>query len=501
MIDTKYQQGKTTKKGGWVECHTGNPLAFTTHDGIKVYAGGSSRAGGWWLMDETPDLAMGPDNEVMKGMPSKYSTRGLDAEKWSCMSKIEQVEPKEILAIDFPDYKVPQDLGKEFWEELAENIRTNEIKSIHCMCMGGHGRTGVQLSILRYLLASDEEKKTWKDSNELITEVRDNYCQKAVEATAQQKYVADMCEIEVGPPLGFHKGYTQGHSVYGGSTSGWQKNPPAKTNYNIKLVECTLCDFVSWENTDEDILKDEWCFDIKCQGKLVDVSPFVVKRDTTTNSTDYCMCLKCLQPVSDLQVMSINHLSEELMTTLHGDNWADLLESQTRLNSSNTCKGNLLRNLVNVWTTVLDGEDKILENVIVVDSCVLCDITMKDRSDAPNYTKGDRGFVHHVKCDYCFKKLSPHILTMALDVKNATTLKACPECINKSKDASFFFTNQLVKEDGLILDGVSPQHWFRLTNRKNWPDDPNPPKQGEAKEEGNGPTNETTTGEDDYNVV
>ena len=507
MIDM-HKTNKTKKQGKWAECHTGNPLAFTTHDGIKVYAGGSSRAGGWWLMDETPDLAMGPDNEVMKGMPSKYSTRGLDAEKWSCMSKIEQVEPKEILAIDFPDYKVPQDLGKEFWGELVENIRENEIKTIHCMCMGGHGRTGVQLSILRYLLASDKEREAWKDSNELITEVRDNYCQKAVEATAQQQYVADMCGIEMGPTLGFHKGYNQ--TGYGTGTGGWKKTTAAKTNYNIKLVECTICDFVSWENTSEEILKDEWCYDVKCNGKLVDVSPFVIKRDTTTNSTDHCMCLNCLQPVSDLQVMSINHLSEELMTTLHGEEWRDLLESQMKLNSVNTCKGNLLRNLSScfsddpIWSNMAKeagDEKKMPENMVVVESCIQCNIGMKDRSEVPNYTKGDRGFVHHVKCDYCFKKLSPHILTMALDLKNNTTLKACPECINKSKDASFFFTNQMKKDDGLILDGVSPQHWYRLTNRKGWPDDPNPPKQGQTTEEDTGPTNATTTDEDDYNVV
>ena len=57
------------------------------------------------------------------------------------------------------------------------------------------------------------------------------------------------------------------------------------------------------------------------------------------------------------------------------------------------------------------------------------------------------------------------------------------------------------KDDGLILDGVSPQHWYRLTNRKGWPDDPNPPKQGQTTEEDTGPTNATTTDEDDYNVV
>ena len=487
-----HMKDKTNKqknnKAKWSECHTGNVLAFTTHDGIKVYAGGSSRAGGWWLMEETPDLAMGPDNEVMKGMPSKYSTRGLDADKWSCMSKISKVEPKEILAIDFPDYKVPQDLGKAFWEELAKNIRKNKIKTIHCMCMGGHGRTGVQLAILRYLLASKKEREEWKDANELIMAVREPYCHKAVEANAQQEYVAEICGLEKGALLPFHKGaYNQ--------TSTYPKYSPKKTNYNIKLVECTICDFVSWENTEEDIEVGEWCYDFKCQGKLVDVSPFVIKRDTCVHSEDHSMCLSCLQPISDINIMSVNHLSGDLMEMLHGKEWSKLLASQLKLNSGNNAKGGLLRNLAEV----LSAKDGIPEKLLVVDSCILCNFAMKDTKEAPDYTKGDQGYVHHVNCDYCYKKVNPTLLTMAKDIKNQTTLKACPECITKGKDAKFFFTNQLKKEAGIVLDGLSPQHWFRLTNRKGWPDDPSPAKQGE--QEHKDVVNETTTNEDDYNVV
>ena len=57
----------------------------------------------------------------------------------------------------------------------------------------------------------------------------------------------------------------------------------------------------------------------------------------------------------------------------------------------------------------------------------------------------------------------PHILTMAVDVKSDSNNKACPECIVKSS-SQFFFKDNLLKEDGAIIDGVSPQRWLRLTH-------------------------------------
>ena len=451
---TYYAHNKTNNNK-WKECHTGNPLVFTTHDGIEVYAGGSSRSGGWWLMENTPDLAMGPDSEVLKGMPKGNSTRGLSEHFWPCMDKIEIVEPpKNILAIDFPDYKVPQDLGKEFWEQLVIDIRDNEIKTIHCMCMGGHGRTGVQLAILRYLLATEKERKDWPDSYELIMAIRGPYCDKAVEADSQQLYVADMCDIPLGPKLPFHKAqaYTTTTTAYTGKSS------VKKTNFNTKLVECTACDFVSWEDG-EDIEKGDWCYDFSCQGKLANVQEYCIDRDKATLEKDACMCLNCLQPVSDIQIVSTNTLSDNLMEILHGEDYSTLLSSQTKLNSSGTLKGKLLRNLSE---TLLDKQ--MPDDIVVVDSCILCNFTMSHNSDAPDYEKGDRGFVHHVKCDYCYKKVSPHILTLTKDTKNNTNCKACPECINSSKSSKFYFTNHLKPEDGKIVDGVSPQHVYKLTN-------------------------------------
>jgi len=465
---------KTTWGGGTAQCHTGNVLVFTTSDGIEVYAGGSSRSGGWWLMEEIPDLAMGPDDQVSKGMPGKYATRGLDAEKWSCMDKVEKVEPKNLLAIDFPDFKVPQDLGREFWEQLVIDIRENEVKTIHCMCMGGHGRTGVQLAILRYLLATDEEKKQWADANELITAIRKPYCDKAVEANGQQDYVAEMCGIDSGPYVGFHKGQ------YGGSysaSSGWggTKSSVKRTNYNAKLLECTSCDFTTWESKKTSTKESDWCYDISCTGKLEDISKYSLDRDKAGLDKDSCLCLNCLQPVSDIQIMSVAKVTDfkEIMETLHGGDWNKLLQSQQRLNSAGTLKGVLLRHLSNMvhlddkGRAKLTTEEiaKIEQGVIVATSCILCNITMNNNDNAPDYKKGDRGFVHHVKCDYCHKKVSPHILTMARDTKQNVNCKACFECIEGSKN-KFYFRDEIKAEaiEGAIIDGLSPQSWLRLTD-------------------------------------
>ena len=454
---TVYKRHGTTTTTGtgttWKECHKGVNLVFTTHDGIEVYAGGSSRTGGWWLMENPPDLAMGPDSEVLKGMPKGNASRGLETASWPCMDKIEIVEPpKNILAMDFPDFNVPADLGKEFWEQLVIDIRKNGIKTIHCMCMGGHGRTGVQLAILRYLLATEKEREDWENSYDVVKAIRGPYCDKAVEATKQQEYVADMCGIPIGPALSFHK------AQYGGTTTSYGKSSVKKTNFNTKLVECTICDFSTWEDSENELEKGDWCYDFACNGKLTDVHEFCIERNKASIEKDACMCLNCLQPISDIQVMSLNHLNGNLMEVLHGEDWSTLLASQMKLNPAGNLKGKLLRKLSQLLLDLKEGDD-----VVVVDSCILCNFNMKDNSDAPDYEKGDKGYVCHVKCDYCYKKVSPHILTMALDVKSNTNCKACPECIADSK-SQFYFQDNMTEEDGMRIDGISPQRWLRLTH-------------------------------------
>lgn len=173
-----------------VGCHKGNVLVFTTPDGIEVYGGGSSRGGGWWVMSPLPDLAIGPKEIVNKAINTHKFPKG-----WLIDSISEPIVP--IVALDFPDYGVPRNLGKVFWLSLVEDIYTHGVKRISCQCMGGHGRTGVQLCILAHYLLPDSQHK-WKDAGELIDWVRDKMCIHEVEARKQQDYIAEVCDIPVG---------------------------------------------------------------------------------------------------------------------------------------------------------------------------------------------------------------------------------------------------------------------------------------------------------------
>ena len=195
----KTQSIKPSKVG----CATGNVLVFTTPEGIEVYGGGSSRQGGWWVMNPLPDLAIGPSEIVKKGSKHKFP------KGWLIDSIIEPAVP--IVSLDFPDYGVPKDLGKVFWLSLVEDIYTHEVKRISCQCMGGHGRTGVQLCILAHYLLPDSQHK-WKDAGELIDWVREKMCVHEVEARSQQDYIAKVCDIPVGE-------YKVGHSKWSGTSA------------------------------------------------------------------------------------------------------------------------------------------------------------------------------------------------------------------------------------------------------------------------------------------
>lgn len=75
-------------------------------------------------------------------------------------------------------------------EWIATQLSDN--KSVHVGCIGGHGRTGMVLSALRYVLAND------KDATEYI---RLNYCQKSVETVVQVEYLHNTFGITKVPPV------------------------------------------------------------------------------------------------------------------------------------------------------------------------------------------------------------------------------------------------------------------------------------------------------------
>ena len=184
-------------------------------------------------MRPLPGLAMGPDNEVKKGYSELIvKTKGTNMEGWKSLENLTAKEPPAVLEMDFPDYNVPQDCKEEFWQDIVEDIREREIKVVHVMCMGGHGRTGIQLACLRWFLATEEEREAWPDAHALIMAVRKPYCDKAVEADKQQAYVAQMCGIPNGPMLPFHKG---GYTSYSKKTE--DKGDKKLSGANIDLLE------------------------------------------------------------------------------------------------------------------------------------------------------------------------------------------------------------------------------------------------------------------------
>jgi len=266
-------------------CHTGNVLVFTTPDGISVYGGGSSRSGGWWKMNPLPDLAMGPKEIVNK-------VRTNTPAGWKCETMVDTSIP--ILAIDWPDMSIPADIGKKFWNTLVEDIREKGILSISCQCMGGHGRTGVQLSILAHLLLPPELHE-WKDTNELVKWVRERMCEKEVEGKSQQEYISYVCDLSLGEPLDFHKwNYSSTATNYVQYTS--PKDEAEIDEYDgWSLFQCIVCDAEEWKKNSADEIDCEKCRDAGTHRSVINgIVEFTVMVNITDNFYDnVVMCPKC----------------------------------------------------------------------------------------------------------------------------------------------------------------------------------------------------------------
>jgi len=474
-----------TYKNEKTECHWGNPLVFTTHDGIEVYAGGSSRGGGWWKMEPLPDLAMGPDNEVRKGYSTlEVKTKFKNMDGWSCTEHLVTREPPAVLEMDFPDYNVPQDCFKSFWESIAIDIREKGIKTIHCMCMGGHGRTGIQLACLRWHLATEEERKAWPDAHTLVMDIRNAYCHSAVEADSQQTYVAQMCEIPRGENLSFHKGY----GTYTQKSDVKMAKKTARTPHNRPILECTECDYLCYEDEADDLEEDDFCWDHQCQGKLVDVTSMLVDRTSTKHASSSCLCLTTLDVTSELNVMKVGLLSRQLMIDLHGENWPQVMQKLFNQHKKTTLRGKLLRNLNK---SLLDDDDGDREDILVCITDTTSDERMSEFAK-PDYNKkadlkfSSRGFV---ECGFCSTKASPSKMAYARKVKNDNVTgklaHICSECVLKIGEMEFEARIEMGKlgtthvcqpvtgiveanewPTGHLVDGISPNFALRLSQRR-----------------------------------
>ena len=189
--------------GGYHTCHTGQRKVIEV-GGVELYAGGRNRNGGWQKMQPMADLAMGP-SETMGSLSSAGTSV---PEGWVCEHLLPK--PPLFVSFDWPDFSIPK-VNKEFWYALADDIQKNNIKTVSCQCAGGHGRTGVQLAILTYILskmtqspaASTEgawegERTEWATAYDLIMDVRSAHCEHAVEAVSQHEYIAMVCNLPMG---------------------------------------------------------------------------------------------------------------------------------------------------------------------------------------------------------------------------------------------------------------------------------------------------------------
>lgn len=100
------------------------------------------------------------------------------------------------VSLPIPNMKTPID-EKEFMlmvEWIGKQLLNH--KEVHVGCIGGHGRTGLVLSALKYLLTGDK----------LATEyIRQVYCKKAVETVAQVDFLHRVYGIDKVAPVAKYK--------------------------------------------------------------------------------------------------------------------------------------------------------------------------------------------------------------------------------------------------------------------------------------------------------
>jgi hypothetical protein len=84
--------------------------------------------------------------------------------------------------VAWPDFGTPRD-AKELEAALTSLLdRAHDGQRVELGCLGGHGRTGTALACLAVM--------TGTPSNEAVAWVRATYCDRAIESTNQEEFVA-----------------------------------------------------------------------------------------------------------------------------------------------------------------------------------------------------------------------------------------------------------------------------------------------------------------------
>ena len=158
------------------KCHTGTITVFSDPvSGIKFMGGGRSRG-----------VILYP-NCILLDVGIAY-TQEITTHPKNLMPELNKYD-QPVVSIKISDFDAPG-LDLYFWQDLLSGLRRIK-KDVIVACVGGHGRTGLTLSILSVLTGA------CPNNEDPVAFVRKRYCEKAVESYSQICYISKITGKEV----------------------------------------------------------------------------------------------------------------------------------------------------------------------------------------------------------------------------------------------------------------------------------------------------------------
>lgn len=206
------------------DCHTGNTAIYTEQDGGTLFIGGWTHAASFDWNTHVIDLT-GSEHKFWN-IPVPFD----DSSK-AFMPFVGQ-SYAGWLSLPFPDFGVPSKISTlQQWKGIAETIRNllREGKDVLVACQGGHGRSGLFVAIVGYLLNIDNDR-TWASP---VEKVRKLHCSLAVETYGQEKFVYDILGLKITVSRDFDDGFYPTTYTY--------KACPICNTQSMFVEECGMC--------------------------------------------------------------------------------------------------------------------------------------------------------------------------------------------------------------------------------------------------------------------